>query len=431
MKGMFTKMIIKKSNPLIGKIKVDGDKSISHRAVMFSSICEGESEIQGFLMGEDCIRTIKCLQALGIKIAIEQTKIIVYGKGLYGLSKPTKALYVGNSGTSIRLLSGLLAGQKFDSEIYGDESICKRPMNRIITPLKLMQGNIESNEGGFAPLKIIGSRLEGIKYKMPVASAQVKSAILLASLYAKTETKIEEPLITRNHTEIMLNYLGGKIESIDKEIKSNPVEKLQGNKIEIGGDISSAAYFIVAGLIVRDSHIVIEKVNVNETRTGLITALKKMGGNIVFKNEKIINGEKTADIEVKYSKLKGTKIGGGIIPLMIDEIPIFAVACACAEGESIIKNAEELKIKESNRIKTMVTELKKMNVKIAETEDGMFIEGGSDLKGSKVLSYNDHRVAMSLAIAGLCSEGETEIDNSECVNISFPNFEKCLKVLTN
>ena len=426
-------MVVKKSTSLKGVVKVDSDKSISHRSVIFCSVCEGVSEIDGFLMSEDCLNTINCLRQLGVRLEVTERRVVVYGKGLLGLRKPEKALYVGNSGTSIRLLSGLLSGQNFDSTLYGDESVCKRPMKRITYPLKLMGAKIESVENEYAPLNIHASELSSITYEMPIASAQVKSAILLASLYCCGDslkaTQIIEPLKSRNHSEIMLNYLGGRIEVEGNRIISKGVNNLYARNIKIGGDISSAAFFIVAGILIEGSHIVIEDVCVNETRIGIIRALKEMGGDIVLLNERIESGEKVADIEVKHSELRGIELKGELIPLMIDEIPIFSIACLFAKGDSEIKDAAELKVKESDRIKTMVTELKKMNANIEETKDGMIIGGKSSLKGCRVESYGDHRVAMSLAIAGLCSEGETIIDGDECIKTSFPNFWKCLKTL--
>ncbi len=408
---------------LKGTITVPGDKSISHRAVMFGAISKGVTEITGFLTGDDCMSTISCFRKLGVDIDISEDTVKVYGKGLNGLSKPSEILDVGNSGTTIRLISGILAAQPFSCQITGDSSIKKRPMSRVITPLSLMGAKINSVEkDGFAPLHIDGTKLQSIEYKLPVASAQVKSAILLASLFADKPTTIIEPIASRNHTEIMLNYFGADIKNENGKIISSPVKQLYGKPVSVPSDISSAAFFMVAGLIVPDSHIIIKNVGVNETRTGIINALKKMGGNIKVLNQNNENGEPVADIEVTTSKLNAITLEGSIIPKMIDEIPVFAVAALFADGTTIIKDAEELKVKESNRIAVMAEELGKMGANIEETSDGMIITGNSVLQGAEVESHNDHRVAMSLAIAALKANSKTIINNSESVTISFPSF---------
>lgn len=407
-------------------LSVPGDKSISHRAVMFGAIAEGTTEIEGFLMGDDCLSTIKCFRQLGIDIEVNENKVIVHGKGLYGLSKPDTILDVGNSGTTLRLITGLLAAQSFSCEITGDKSIQKRPMDRVITPLSQMGANIE---GKFCPIKINGSKLKAIEYTLPVASAQVKSAILLASLYVDSQTCIIEPAPTRDHTEIMLNYLGANIKKDGNKIISNKVNQLYAKNIVVPADISSAAYFIVMGLIVPDSEILITDVGCNFTRTGIIDVLKDMKADISVLNERNVCGEVVADILVRTSELKSTTIGGSIIPRLIDEIPIIAVAACFAQGKTVIKDASELKVKESNRIKTIATELNKMGANIVETDDGMIIEGGRNLKGTTVESYNDHRVAMSLAVAALVADGNTTINNADCTDISFPDFFKYIDSL--
>ena len=414
---------------LQGKIKIPGDKSISHRAVMFGSLAKGDTHISGFLPGDDCISTINCFRELGIDIEQEGENVVVHGKGLKGLSKPSKTLDVGNSGTTIRLISGILSAQDFDCQLNGDSSIQKRPMKRIINPLSLMGAEIESTNDGYAPLKIHGKKLNSIEYTMPVASAQVKSAILLASLFAEGTTVINEPVASRNHTEIMLNYFGANIENKEGVITSTPVKELYAGDVVVPGDISSAAFFMVAGLIVPNSHIVIENVGINPTRTGIIDALKAMGGNINIINERESGGEAVADIEVKTSKLKATTLEGSIIPRMIDEIPVFAVAALCAEGTTYVKDAHELKVKESNRIATMAQELGKLGVSITETHDGMIIEGNQNIKGGQVYSHLDHRVAMSCAVAALVGEEATTITDADCVGISFPNFYELLEIL--
>lgn len=400
-------------------LTVPGDKSISHRAVMFGAIADGVTQIEGFLMGDDCLSTINCFRQLGIKIEINGNKVIVFGKGLYGLSKSNTMLDVGNSGTTLRLITGLLSAQNFSTQITGDTSIQKRPMDRVIIPLSKMGANIENK---FCPIKINASNLKGIDYILPVASAQVKSAILLASLYAEGQTIITEPTSTRDHTEIMLNYLGASIKKDGNKIISNKINQLYAKNIIVPADISSAAYFIVAGLILPNSEILITNVGFNFTRTGIIDVLKDMGADINIINKKISCGDIVADIVVKTSNLKATTISGSIIPRLIDEIPIIAVAACFAHGKTVIKNAAELKVKESNRISTIATELNKMGANITQTDDGMIINGVKQLKGTIVESYNDHRVAMSLTIAALASSGNTIINNADCTDISFPKF---------
>ena len=421
--------VISSRTGLNGKIKIPGDKSISHRAVMFGSLAKGDTEITGFLRGDDCMSTISCFKKLGIDIEVTDDKVIVHGKGINGLTAPSETLDVGNSGTTIRLISGILAAQNFDSTLNGDASIQKRPMNRVIKPLSQMGAEIESTNNGYAPLTIHGKKLKAMEYTMSVASAQVKSSILLASLFAEGTTTIIEPVASRDHTEIMLNYFGANIKNENGVITSTPVEELYGKNLEVPGDISSAAFFMVAGLVVPNSHIIIENVGINPTRTGIIDALKAMGGYVEIINERKSGGELVGDIEVKTSNLKATTLEGSIIPRMIDEIPVFAVAALCAEGTTVVKDATELKVKESNRISTMSQELGKMGVVIEETDDGMIIKGNQKLKGATVYSHLDHRVAMSCAIASLIADGETTITDADCVGISFPNFYELLNNL--
>ena len=422
------KKVLLNNKSLKGKTTVLGDKSISHRAIMIGALAEGVTNISGFLNGEDCISTINCFKELGIKIIENKNVISVYGNGLYGLQKPKNHLYVGNSGTTIRLISGILAAQKFSSIITGDNSIIKRPMKRIVEPLSLMGANIKS-DNGFAPLYINGNNLKGIKYNMPIASAQVKSAILLASLFTKNKTTIIEKYKSRNHSEIMLKQFGANISINNNVIESNPISKLIPQNINICGDISSACFIIVGALITKNSHIIIENVGINPTRTGFLEILLKMGANIKFLNIKYINGEKVCDIEVKSSKLKACDISGDIIPKMIDEIPLFALVASLASGTSVVKDAEELKFKESNRIKTISTELNKIGANIIETNDGMIIEGNKIFYGNECESYNDHRIAMCIAIASLVCNEPIILNNYECVNISFPNFFHILENL--
>lgn len=424
--------IINKASNLNGTITVPGDKSISHRSIMLGALSKGTTHISGFLTGEDCLSTVSCFRKMGIDIEINDTNVTVNGKGLYGLSKPNETLYVGNSGTTLRLMTGILSAQDFSCDITGDESIQKRPMDRVSIPLSLMGANISGTDKNgklCAPLHINGSKLNAIEYKLPVASAQVKSAILLAAMYAKGETTVIEPEPTRDHTEIMLNYLGANIKHVGNRIICTPVPELYAHDITVPADISSAAYFITAGLICPDSVITIKNVGVNPTRTGITDIYLKMGADITFSNEMTVCGEATADITVRYSKLKGTVIGGDIIPRLIDEIPIIAVAACFAQGTTIIKDAQELKVKESNRIKTVVEELTKMGADIKETDDGMIINGTGSLKGAVTESHNDHRIAMACAIAGLMAEEKTQINDSQCVDISFPGYFELLESL--
>lgn len=415
---------------LKGSLKVPGDKSISHRSIMLGGLARGTTSISGFLLGADCLSTIKCFTQMGIAINITQDTIRVKGKGLHGLSAPKNALDVGNSGTTMRLMSGILVGQAFDSIVTGDDSIKQRPMGRIITPLTMMGADIKSfNSNDKAPLIIKGYPLHSIRYTSPVASAQIKSSIMFANLYTGGTTLINEPYISRNHSEIMFNHFGGHITTNGNEIICHPIDELYANEVTVPADISSAAYFIVAGLIIKDSEIILRNVGINPTRDGIIKVLKDMNGNIELDNIRTVNGEKIADIIVKSSTLTATTIEKGIIPKLIDEIPIIAVAAAFAEGTTVIKDAAELKVKESNRIDACVTELSKMNIDIQGTDDGMIIRGGNPLQGTTVESYHDHRVAMSLAIAGLAANGTTVIKNSNCIDISYPTFFEDIKTL--
>ena len=425
-------MAITKATSLKGEIKVPGDKSISHRGVMFGAISEGTTELTGFLDGADCRSTIGCFRAMGIDISQDADHVIIHGKGLHGLKAPSQVLDVGNSGTTTRLISGILAGQPFLSSLNGDESIQKRPMGRIITPLTQMGAHIRSiKDNGCAPLEIGGAPLKAIHYDSPVASAQVKSCVLLAGLYADGITSVTEPVVSRNHTELMLSGFGADIKSegLTASIVGNP--KLIGQNIEVPGDISSAAYFIVAGLICENADLLIKNVNTNPTRAGIIKVAQDMGGNIELLNERIVSGEPVADIHVTSSNLHGCEISGDIIPTLIDELPVIAVMASCASGTTTIKDAAELKVKESDRITTVTENLKNMGCDITPTDDGMIINGGNPLKGTTVKTYLDHRIAMSFAIAGLVAQGETTFDNEECCCISYPNFFRTLNNITN
>ena len=412
-----------KKRPLKGEITVPGDKSISHRAVMFGALSQGTTEVTNFLQGADCLSTIDCFRRLGIQIENTTEKILVHGKGLHGLTKSDSILDVGNSGTTTRLISGILAGQTFETTLNGDESIQSRPMKRIMEPLSMMGADITSIYGNnCAPLKITGAPLHGIHYHSKVASAQVKSCILLAGLYADGITKVTEPTISRNHTELMLRGFGANVVCEGKTASISPDPKLIGQKIEVPGDISSAAYFIAAGLIVPGSEILVKNVGINPTRDGIIRVCQDMGADITLLNKRENGGEPVADVLVRYSDLKATTIEGEIIPTLIDEIPMIAVMACFAKGTTIIKDAAELKVKESDRIAVMVDNLSRMGAHITATDDGMIIEGGYPLHGAVIDSHLDHRIAMSFAIAALAADGETEIKDAHCVNISYPNF---------
>ena len=423
-------MQIQNATTLKGEINIPGDKSISHRGIMFGAISRGTTRIKNFLQGADCLSTIDCFRKMGVSIENDEDSVTICGRGLHGLIAPQDILDVGNSGTTTRLISGILAGQNFSSELTGDNSICSRPMGRVITPLTQMGADITSkNDNGCAPLLINGLKLKGIHYDSPVASAQVKSCVLLAGLYADSETSVTEPFTSRNHTELMLRQFGANVTTEGTTVTVQPNPDLQGIDIVVPGDISSAAYFIAAALIVPDSEVLIKNVGINPTRDGILRVCKSMGADIAYLNKKESAGEPTADLLVKYSNLEGTVIEGNIIPTLIDEIPIIAILAAVAKGTTIIRNAEELKVKESNRLDIMVTELANMGVDIEGTADGMIIYGGKPLQGIEVDSRLDHRIAMSFAVAGLISETPTTILRSDCVDISYPNFFKDLQSL--
>lgn len=415
-------MEIKKLTNLHGEITVPGDKSISHRAVMFGSLAKGTTRITHFLEGADCLSTISCFRKMGIDIENNNGEILVHGKGLRGLSSPTDILDVGNSGTTTRLISGILAGQNFVSELTGDDSIQSRPMKRIMTPLLSMGADITSIKGNnCVPLRIAGHPLKAMHYDSPVASAQVKSCVLLAGMYSDGVTSVTEPVLSRNHTEIMLNYFGAQVTSEGTTASIVPEPSLHAREITVPGDISSAAYFIAAGLLVPGSEILLKNVGINPTRDGLLRVCKDMGADITMLNVNM-DGEPTADLLVRTSSLHGTTVGGEIIPTLIDEIPMIAVMAAFAEGTTIIKDAKELKVKESDRILVMAENLSRMGADITPTDDGMIIHGGKPLHGAVIDSYLDHRVAMSFAIAGLLCDGPLSIKGGDCVKISYPEF---------
>lgn len=408
---------------LHGEVTVPGDKSISHRSVMFGSIARGTTEIHNYLQGADCLSTISCFRKMGIEIENKGDTVLVHGRGLRGLARPDCVLDCGNSGTTTRLISGILAAQDFDVTLTGDASIQKRPMKRIMEPLSLMGADITSIHGnGCAPLRIIGKPLHGIHYTSKVASAQVKSSILLAGLYADGETKVTEPYVSRNHSELMLNYFGADVKTEGTTAAIQPAKELHGNIVHVPGDISSAAFFICAGLMTPNSEILIKNVGTNPTRDGILKVCQDMGADLTLLNEQAGSGEPTADILVRSSSLHGTTIGGALIPTLIDELPMIAAMACFADGETVIKDAAELKVKESDRLEVMVRNLSAMGADVTETEDGMIIRGGKPLHGAVIDSKLDHRIAMTFAVTGLCSDGETEILGAECVNISYPGF---------
>ena len=430
---------ITKQNNLRGEITVPGDKSVSHRAVMLGSIATGTTEITNFLEGADCLSTIGCFRKMGIDIEQAKDSVIVHGKGLRGLSAPSGILDVGNSGTTARLMSGILAGQDFPSVLSGDASLNSRPMGRIITPLNCMGANITSKEGNnCAPLQIKPGTLRGIHYESPVSSAQVKSSVLLAGLYADGPTSVTEPVLSRNHTELMLQNFGASLTSSvlpggKATAKVVPCAELYGQRIPVPGDISSAAYFIAAGALVPGSELLIKNVGTNMTRAGFLEVCRNMGADITLLNPPSAGGEPRADILVRSGRLKGTVVEGAVIPALIDEIPMIAVMAACAEGTTTIRDAAELKVKETDRIETVTAGLRAMGVEVTPTDDGMIIEGAgapdkkyAPLHGAHINSFLDHRIAMAFAVAGLVADGETVLSDSQCVDVSYPGFFETL-----
>lgn len=435
-------MEIHTSHGLHGEIEIPGDKSISHRSVMFGALAKGTTEITHFLQGADCLSTIGCFRAMGIEIENTPEKILVHGRGLHGLTAPAGTLDVGNSGTTTRLISGILSGQPFATTLSGDASLNSRPMKRIMEPLSLMGADIQSQNGnGCAPLQINhhlnpGSHpeLKHIHYRSRVASAQVKSAVLLAGLYADGVTEVTEPTLSRNHTELMLNGFGANVITINHDDGSatasiQPCEELFARQIQVPGDISSAAYFIAAGLLVPNSELLIRNVGINPTRAGLLEVCRAMGADITYVNQTSASGEPTANLLVRSSSLHGTTVEGAIIPTLIDEIPMIAVMAAFAEGTTVIKDAAELKVKETDRIKTTTEALLAMGADVVPTEDGMIIHGGNPLHGTDINSYLDHRIAMAFSIAGLAAAGTTTIQDSRCVDVSYPEFYESLGAL--
>lgn len=423
-------------NHLRGELTVPGDKSISHRAVMLGSIAQGTTEITNFLKGADCLSTIRCFRQMGVSIEEKPDCILVHGRGLRGLTSPDGTLNTGNSGTTTRLMSGILAGQRFSSLLSGDDSLNSRPMKRIMDPLGQMGTRITSvNGNGCAPLSIQPGDLHGIACTSPVASAQVKSAILLAGLYADGETSVTEPVLSRNHTELMLQNFGAYVMTAlhpggSATAYVEPCQELYGQQVYVPGDISSAAYFIAAALLTPGSELLIKNVGTNFTRAGFLKVCEAMGADVTLVNKTIEGGEPRADILARSSALKGTVIEGELIPTLIDEIPILAVMAALAEGTTVIRDAAELKVKETNRIDTVTAGLAAMGANVTPTEDGMIIEGGSCLTGARIQSHLDHRIAMAFTVAGLAAQGETFIEDSQCVDVSYPEFFQTLEQLS-
>ena len=429
---MGTQALKYNQNSLNGEIIVPGDKSISHRSVMFGAIAKGVTTVTGFLMGEDCLSTVSCFRQLGVEIEQTDDRLIINGNGLNGLKEPEEVLNVGNSGTTIRLLMGILAGRDFHSTVLGDESIGKRPMTRVTKPLTEMGAIIDGRENGeYTPLSIRGGDIHGIVYHPPVASAQVKSSILLAGLQAKGVTTVVEPEKSRDHTERMIRQFGGQVEEEGLAVSVSGGQELKGTTIHVPGDISSAAFFLVAGAIVPNSTIVLKNVGLNPTRTGIIDVMNEMGADLkidVKSTDDLM--EPVGDLTIQTSNLKGITIGGELIPRLIDEIPVIALLATQAEGETIIKDAHELKVKETNRIDTVVNELSKLGANITATDDGMIIKGRNHLKGgSTVSSHGDHRIGMMLAIAALICDNEVQLQQKEAIAVSYPTFFNDLEEL--
>lgn len=415
---------------LTGSVQVPGDKSISHRAIMFGALAQGTTTIEGFLMGDDCLSTISCFRSLGIDIQIDGEHVTVTSGGRKAWKEPDVVLDTGNSGTTTRLMLGLLAGTDFHSVMAGDESIARRPMKRIVEPLRLMGADIRGRANGhFTPIAVQGTALQAIDYTMPVASAQVKSAVLLAGLSARGTTTVHEPVPSRDHTEIMLKHFGADISRDGDVISLSGGQELRAAHVQVPGDISSAAFMIGAALIAEGSEIQLENVGVNPTRTGLLDVFKAMGADIQASGH-TSEGEQAADLTVRSTSLRGTDIGGDVIPRLIDEIPLIALVATQAHGKTVIRDAEELRVKETDRIQAVVTELKKLGADIEATEDGMVIQGPTPLTGAAMNSYGDHRLGMMAAVAALIADGPVTIDDPGCISISYPNFFEHLDKLT-
>jgi 3-phosphoshikimate 1-carboxyvinyltransferase len=415
-------ILVRKTTPARGSIQVSGDKSISHRAMLIGSIAHGTTVITNFSQGNDCRSTFNCLRRLGVDIKLYDDRIEVNGRGIRGFNEPTDILDCGNSGTTMRLLSGLLCGQEFTSILTGDDSLRNRPMKRVIEPLTAMNGRIWSRTGGRAPLAIKGNDLRAIEYVLPIASAQVKSALIFAGMLADGVTIIEEPIATRDHTEKMLIKFGADLERVGNRIRVKSDNSLYGSMVRVPGDISSAAFFIVLASILPDSNLMLQKTGMNPTRIGSVEAMRSMGADITVDKMPTKESEPVTDLIINHRSLKGAHIHGKMVPRLIDELPIIAVAATQAEGTTTVSDASELRIKETDRITAIVQELRKMGAIISEKEDGFIIDGPCVLNGAVCSSHNDHRIAMALAIAGLCAHGETIIEKAECIEISFPEF---------
>ncbi|MFH1856890.1 MAG: 3-phosphoshikimate 1-carboxyvinyltransferase [Candidatus Omnitrophota bacterium] len=422
------KMEVKKSGALKGTISVPADKSVSHRAVMLSSLAEGKTHIKNFLLSEDCLHTLKAFESMGISSSLTGADLEIEGKGIYGLKKPKGNLYVGNSGTTIRLMLGILSAQNFETVLEGDPSLNNRPMRRVIAPLRMMGADISAREDNFAPIIVKGVPLKAISYKPEIASAQVKSAVLLAGLYAKGVTDVYEKIETRDHSERMLKLFSADIKKEGLKVSISSSKLISPGVIEIPADFSSAAFFIAAAVIVPDSEIVIKQVGINPGRTGFLKVLYSMGACIELENQKEVSGEPRADMRIKFKRpLKGVNIDARDIPAMIDELPIMMIVAAQAQGETFIKGAGELRVKETDRINSMVVNLKKMGADIKVIENDILIKGPVALKGAVIDSFGDHRTAMSFAVAGLIAEGKTIINDTECIQTSFPGFQDILE----
>lgn len=420
---MTSKVLDYKQPSLQGTLRIPGDKSVSHRSIMFGAMAEGTTTVEGFLLSDDCLATIDCFQKLGVEITVEGENVQIESNGIKAWKEPNEILYTGNSGTTTRLMLGILAGSNVSSVLIGDESIQKRPMKRVTDPLKQMGAKLIGRENGqFTPIAVEGTNLASIHYQMPVASAQVKSAILFAALHAQGETIIQEIETSRDHTEKMLQHFGADIKVRNKTIRLQGGQKLVGTHVVVPGDISSAAFFLASGAIVPDSKLILTNVGLNETRTGIIDVLQAMGANLSINMSENTSHEEMGTIEIETSSLKGTEIGGDLIPRLIDEIPIIALLATQAEGKTVIKNAEELKVKETNRIDAVVNELKKLGANITATEDGMIIEGPTPLHGGEFKTYGDHRIGMMGAIASLITSSGIALDDPACIAVSYPNF---------
>ena len=427
-------IVVRKSRGLKGMITVPGDKSITHRAIILGSLARGTTVVKGYLPSEDCLHTASAFRLMGIPIeegkrgGDELPELRIVGKGLRGLSEPSAVLDLGNSGTALRLLTGVLAGRDFFSVVTGDESLCRRPMRRVVAPLRQMGAEIHGRQdGNLAPLAVCGRRLKGIAYALPVASAQVKSALLLAGLLAVGRTVLTEPLPSRDHTERIFRGMGIPLEIQGTDLLLDPPSEFSGREIQVPGDLSSAAFFIVAATIVKNSELTIRNVGVNPTRTGLLELLSEMGADIRLENRREFNHEPVADLVVRSRPLKGIRVPPESVPKTIDEFPILCVAAAVAEGETMIRGAEELRVKESDRIRTISQELSKMGADLEELPDGLLIRGGRKLSGARCAGHGDHRIAMALAVAGLSADGETTVEGADWIATSFPGFEQLLK----